>query len=280
VYYCFFLINIVEASCFSNRRAVQPDPRIDDTATIRIDPATRRKHPRDAQCLDALLKELLADQNGIFQQPMFSGFLGSSATKLVLSEKKLPRTKGGFSGKYAGFDGIWIFRDKIFLNRLDFTTGSRDYLVSVILHETIHDFITWCAMSFHFKKNGVDTVFLKQHFSGHLDWLTADTFPGEAQEHIMMSEDFAGIMVRSLYPYTNPQSDSILREKIAESLTWVGLSETPGFKKLTLDTCYMLNVDVWARNVDASEGIEAGCKNCDSTDFGFFRALRLIPVCK
>jgi hypothetical protein len=103
-----FFIIIFGLSCFSSRQVVQPVLPIDDTAIIRIDPTLRAKHPRDARCLDALVKEMLADSDGIFRQPMFSAFLGSSATRLVLTEKRLPRTKGDSQGHTPGLTNRYL----------------------------------------------------------------------------------------------------------------------------------------------------------------------------
>jgi hypothetical protein len=113
-----------------------------------------------------------------------------------------------------------------------------------------------------------------------IDSLLAYEVLSEKEQHILMSEDFAGIMVNSLYPYTDHESDTALRHRIAESLTWGGMTETPAFDRLYLDRCYMLNVDIWARNLNAPERSKAGAPNCDSTDYAFFKSLQLVPVCK
>jgi hypothetical protein len=148
----------------------------------------------------------------------------------------------------------------------------------VVIHESMHAYITWSCLSFAVRRNGVDVTYLKRHFRSGWLRLLVQPFPDNEEEHSLMSENFAGTMIRCLYPYTNPGSDLNLRDDVARALTWGGLFETP--KGKTFDNCYYNNIDIWARNIDADSSIGVRWAKCSATGAQFLHSLELQTVCK
>jgi hypothetical protein len=272
----FFLITIVLVSYIDSKQTkpVLTSIRVHDTASIGID------WRKDLPCFNSILHEMLADENGLFQNPLFDAFFASSKTRLVFSAREFSEDTSAQSGKRARFDDDWNFSDTIFLNSRYYAKWSREYLISVIIHEVVHDYITWSSLSFYWERNGVDTVYLRQHFPAHWEWLTHEKFPKDPQEHILMTENLLEVMVECLNRYTNPGLAPELRKEIAEALTWGGLSKTPAWRKLTADTCHIYAIDVWGRNVHPVEGSVSHVPNCKATDIDFFRTLQLQSICK
>jgi hypothetical protein len=249
-----------------------------DTPGIAIDPIIRDSFP----CVDELLQELVAEKKGIFQEPAFHDFFSAPSTRLVFSDSALPAEIGAFS-LHAGFEDDGYFHDTIFLNSSLFRKISREYLISVIIHESLHAYITWCFVCYAYNhRNGVDAAYLKKHFHSHWEWLTLhDPYIINEQQHELMSENFIKMMERALYLHTNPWSDPELRDKITKALTWGGLNKTRQWARLGDDTCRLHSIDIWSRNIDADMHKVVDFPNCTTiTTKHFLDSLQLQPLCK
>ncbi|MBS1662292.1 MAG: hypothetical protein JST68_14705 [Bacteroidetes bacterium] len=264
---------------FSGNKRVRFDvsnTQVYDTSGIRVNPKIR-----DFKCYNDLIQELLLDKNGLFQHPMFRDFFTSVNTQLIFSEGRFPMTKGGISGRYAKLDdSSGIFSDTIYLNDSIFLKASREYLVSVVLHECLHDYITWVYFSFSRGQNRIDSEYLIKHFPVGWEQLTGIR-PSNAIEHDLIADNFIEIFAGCFYPYTDTRSGSDLRKRIAKSLAWGGLFETKKWKEMTNDSsCYIHHVDVWSRNLDGAENTADTIEGCKREGISFLRALHLQPVCK
>jgi len=246
-----------------------------DTSNVAIDPQIAREFPH----IDSLLHSWILDKEAIFQRPRFSAFFASAKTRLFFSMSVFSYDTSAISYS-AKIDADGVFGDTIFLNKALFNKASREFLASVVIHESIHAYITWSCLSYRGKRNGVDATYLKKNF--HSDWLrmTSQSFPDNEEEHALMTKDFMEVMFQSLYPYTNRRSTPILREAVARSLTWGGLLGTPKWKELMVDTCYFRNVDIWARNMDADSMKGVGWGQCSVTGVRFLHSLELQPLSK
>jgi hypothetical protein len=265
----------------TNFKPVKPGPaglpniRADDTESIQIDP-----NFCDTSCFKPILKELVSDQKDLFQQPMFNLFFASSETRLVFAERAFSWDTAAYSGR-TRFDDNGIFRDTIFLNRYIFEKSCKEFLVSTIEHEILHSYIKWCHRSFKSDRDGIDTDYLRAHFPNGWERLTEEKDLSNVEQHSLMIKNYLGTMIENLFYSTNPQSNTSLRQEIAEALTWGGFCETPEWKQFSLDTCRIHSIDIWSRHTDAPEtkGVHYG--NCrDTTDIGFLRSLHLTPLCK
>lgn len=234
---------------------------------------------KDFQCCNDLIQELISDKNGFFRHPMFKPFFTSAHTRLFFSERRFSKDTGAISFKMS-IDSNDNFKDTIFLNSIYFQKGSKEYMISVIFHESLHAYITWSCLSFTNELNGVDAKYLIQHFPIHWERLTKKKYPSNADEHVLMTENFIQVMDRSNYQYTNLRLSAPLRQEIAESLTWGGLYETPEWKKQALKSCRMHNIEIWSRNLDATNSAAVGFEHCDTTNFAFFQSLQFQPLCK
>lgn len=245
-----------------------------DRSSIAIDLNITNTFP----CVNNLLSDLISNKKGFFQDPGLGAFFSSGALRLVLSEKELTPDIGGRS-VHAGINGDGLFRDTLFLNSYYFSKASREYVVAVVVHESIHAFLTWCYLSYSEGLNGVDTLFLQKHFPKHWEWLT-DTSLSEQRQHILMSENFLDIIAQNVYLYTSPKSTASLRDSVARSLAWGGLNSTPAWRALQVDTCYLHEVDIWARRVDLGGKAYVDYPHCYRTDSTFFDHLNLTPICQ
>jgi len=246
-----------------------------DTTNMAIDPQIAREFPS----VDHLLRGWISDPGGLFQLPAFSDFFASTKTRLFFSLGEFG-TDTAANSRGAKIDAGGVFTDTIFLNKTLLYKESREFLASVVIHENMHAYITWCCLSFAGRWNGVNATWLKRKF--HSDWLklASQTFPDNEAEHVLMTRHFTKVMVKSLYRYTNRTSTPILREAVAESLTWGGLLETPEWKELMVDTCYFRNVDIWARNMDADSTKGVSWGGCAITGVRFLQSLELQRLSK
>lgn len=231
-------------------------------------------------CVNNLLNDLISNKHGFFQDPGLSAFFSTGALRLVISEKELPEDLGGQT-LHLGLDTNGIIHDTLFLNRYYFNKASREYLAGVIVHECVHVFLNWCWLSYSKERNGVDTLFLKQHCPRQWEWLT-DSSLSEQRQHILMADNFLNTIKQSVYSFTNTQSSAALRDSVAEGIAWGGLYETPAWQaKLSKDgMCGLREIDIWARRVDAGAHAVVDYPHCTRTDSTYFRHLNLSPLCQ
>lgn len=249
-----------------------------DTPGITIDPTIRDSFP----FIYNLLQQLISEKKGIFQEPAFHEFFFDPTTRLVFSAKEFPKDTGALSFR-AQFHEDGYFYDTIFLNRSLFEDVSREYLVSVIIHESMHAYLTWCSVCYAIdNREGVDERYLRNHIDTLWQWLTVKPYPNNDRQHILMTENFIKIMTRDLYLHTNPKLSPEDRDAVAQSLTWGGLNETPEWGRLGADTCRFRSIDIWSRNLNAGiKKDEAGLrtvvklKGCRTTDKNFLDSLQL-----
>ena len=242
-----------------------------DTLGISIDPAIKDSFPY----IYNLLSQLISEKKGIFREPAFFEFFSSPATRLVFSEQELPEDVGAES-HHAGF-AHGYFRDTIFINGLLYARMSKEYLTSVVIHEGIHAYITWCCVCYAFNRQfGVDEGYLKKHFHSDWKWLTDSPYVDNDQEHILMSENFFRVMTKHLRVHCG-QSDPGLRADIAEALTFGGLYKTARWRRSNEDTCYLNSIDIWSRNMNASDSIATRYGNCAPKRYRLFTSASIGP---
>ncbi|MBO9565385.1 MAG: hypothetical protein J7621_21590 [Niastella sp.] len=150
--------------------------------------------------------------------------------------------------------------DTISLNSEFLKRGCKEYIIQVIAHESIHAFINWCVHSYHIHKNKVDGGFLQRAFKTDRDSIESiikDTgHLTEVKKHSLMCRNYLDSMSRCIYQYAKNNPNFTMR--IARSLAWGGLEDTPEWKK-RVDTCYsrFINAAVTQFNApDSSQAIE------------------------
>jgi hypothetical protein len=242
---------------------------------LAIDDQIRDSFP----CVYDLLQQMIADKKGLFQDPEFQIFFSATKTKLIISAKQLSPELGGKSDS-ASFRGA-NFRDTIFLNTDFFPIASREYVASVVIHESMHAFITWCLLSEFYHVNGMDTNVLKKYFPIDWQWLTLKPRKLTAKkQHILMSENFLTVMEHDLSFYTNPAESPELRDSIVQSLTYGGLAGTAVWNIPKTEACYLHAVDVWARHLTDDSALKAQSRGCKPVDKTFLPHLHLSPLCQ
>jgi len=268
-YVVFFVVTL--SSLYNH-----PDRNMPEGSPITISDSIKSKYP----CIYGFLKESIAGGDAVCQQNVFKYFLGAGKNRIAFAEKALPEGTAAYTGPASlTMDGV--FTDTIFLNSVFLQKASREYLVSVVIHEGIHAYTIWCMLSYSQQQNGVDKAYLQQHFPNHWKWLTRG--PGSMNEyklHVLMSENNVEEMTSCIYAYTNPALSGTLRDSIALSLAWGGLNKTPGWQQLELDTCYIQHVDGWARNINAPANSQFSTGTCDLTSRSFLDQLRFRFPCQ
>ena len=249
-----------------------------ETSTITIDQRIKDSFP----CVYHLLQDMLSNRQGLFQMPEFQSFFSSNDTRLFISEKVLPVALGAQSGQSHGFEN-GVFRESIFLNEIYLPrNGSKEYLVSVTIHEMMHAYIKWCSESYHKHRNGIDSLYLKEHFPIDGDTLKYSRSElTESLQHMIMSEDLADIITKATLLYIDSTNlRRPLRDTIAWALTWGGLNHTPKWKKLTGDTCLLHHIDTWSRNMDVILSRRDTSGNCPPGNGAFWTQLALHRPCQ
>lgn len=239
---------------------------------ITIDKKISDSFPR----LDTLLKELIADKENIFQDPAVHDCFLAGRTRLFISYKWSGKDTGAVT-HHSEIKEDGYFYDSTFLNRTLFPTISKEYLVGTVIHEVMHIYVSFCYRCYgHDQLYGVDDEYLKKNFAA--DWEELKSRVNNEGQHILMSKYFVPIMTKYLYFYTNRQAEPALRESVAEAVTWGGLNETPLWRKLTSDTCYLHMVEIWSRNIHAGINDTAKCGRCPATTTNLLYSLQFEPL--
>jgi hypothetical protein len=241
-----------------------------DTTSISIDPKIKDSFPN----VFALLQQLISDTVGIFRERDVSVFFNFSGTRLVFSAKTSKEDVGGYSDKAEFRNGY--FRDTIFLNERYFENASKEYMIAVVVHEVVHAFVTWGLLLKQVDLIEKKDAFYKTRFPHHWRWLRRRTL-SERRQHILMSENFIGMMDRCLYVYTSDRLSRSVRNSIADALTWDGLTDTRRWWNLGDDTCRFVLIDYYSRHLNVTDTIYHG--SCRGIDTGFLHSLHLSPLC-
>lgn len=245
-----------------------------DTLGIFIDPAVRDSFP----CIYDLLQRMISEKKGIFRERAFHEFFAAPSTRLIFSVRALPDKYLGAESFHAEFDPNDCFRDTVFINKLLYTRMSKEYLTSVVIHEGLHAYITWCWVCYNTRKKfGVDEAYLAKHIRKDWDWLANPAIVSDDSEHVLMSENFIRVMTKHLLVHIN-QSDPGLRYDIATALTWGGLDKTPRWQARK-DTCYLNSIDIFSWSLNMGD-IETQHAKCIPKGMRFLDSLQLNPLCQ
>lgn len=234
-------------------------------------------------CVDSLLQDIFTcNKWKSYQLSVVKFFCDHNQDTLIFMAEDLPTHTGGESrGAFLNISN-GRFKDTILLNRMYLKNASKEYLVSVITHETIHSFIEWCILSAFFHKNDATAGFLKKHFPYHWKRIvrakTIDAITEEMQ-HDMMGDYYQEYIQQMVDSYTNPKSPRSVRDSIALALSWGGLYTTSAWKQLEIDKCSILSMDFWARNAMMAADTTFIYSNCDEVPKTYLKHLNLSPVC-
>lgn len=259
LYACVVLLamTIFSSSSIKEKRTQQTFP-------IFISDNIRDNH----KSLYRLLQDSLINGQPLYRLSVFEHLRKSDDHRLYFVDTNMSSDLGGETLPLLHYpDSVWLTKDTVLLNSLFLQSGSREYVTQVMVHESIHAFINWCTFSFrNGNKNGVNLKFIQDRFTR---WEKIadkkDTLDNEEQ-HIMMSENFVGIMQQCIKAYTNPAEPDSLRETIARALAWGGLEATELWQKQP-DKEFLHCVDCWSKspNARAQKIIRDCCKGVNKT---------------
>ena len=188
-----------------------------------------------------LLKDSIIGGKGPYRMGVYDYLSNADDHILYFEVKKMSIKLGGVTN-CSDLKAI-PFRNTITLNSEFLKRGCKEYIVQVIAHESMHAFINWCVHSYHMNKNNVTAAFLQNVFRVDRDSIEAiikDTSHlTEDKKHSLMCRNYLDTMSRCIYQYSrrDSQGNSQLTLRIARSLAWGGLEDTPEWKR-RVDTCY------------------------------------------
>jgi len=219
--------------------------------SIRINNDVRDSFP----CVYRLLHDTLTNVNQAAQLELFSNFGVSQYDHLTFaigwnltSDSANAYTTPGHI--YLGTDDNVHFTDTIYLNPYFFRHGSKEFVISSILHEAIHAYINYCLRQYFI--GNIDSGYLKLHFPLHWEWLTHQIMTPDNQ-HISMAQNYIDFLQQHTAEHGNMAVSDSLRQYVAKNLAWGGLYKTSAWLSgLAGDTCTIRYVNGWAEKFDVA----------------------------
>jgi hypothetical protein len=228
-------------------------------------------------CIAALLKTTLPNVNYIAQLTGKDIFNDDSMYIHLTFDTSTTNTQMGqpsgttsdISAPFVDGNGITSYHGIIKLNPYYLRHGTKEYIISTILHETMHAIfrVRWAQyqswLTYH--DTQYDSGFLKQHFPIYWYKIMNQTVPlNELQDHEIMASDyvnkFSSIM-RQLY---NPAAPTAIRDTVIKAIGYCGLDSTTAWKMLPslgIDTCKYKAIKVTAEQSLIGTFNTSGCPN-------------------
>lgn len=148
-------------------------------------------------------------------------------------------------------NGQTHWTDTIELNPCFLRKASKEKIVAVLMHETIHAYILWCIKEYNRTtpagQGAVDSNYLKQHFPLHWEYLIAKPW-NHNNAHELMARNYVRFIADVVFNHSNPNAPEELRRWLAMNLGASGLRNTSawGNAQYLTDTCSILAIDLWS----------------------------------
>lgn len=157
--------------------------------------------------------------------------------------------------------------------------SAREYLLSLIFHETIHAYINYRYSLV--LANPRDSTDFKIKFplfwsmySGVNDAYSSIYTPAH---HEQMAAAYIDTIKALLAPYINPAATQAIKDRVLHSLAWGGLRGTLGWQDLASDTC-QIRTDILAAGNYGSTQYHS-TNDCSLMDAHAYLTLKLRPPC-
>jgi hypothetical protein len=241
LYACMVLLAIIicSSSSINNDRA-------DKSPSIRYTRYLKNNH-RD---IFKLIKNSIVGGNSTYRLGIYDHLSDTKNHLLYFTERDTCIHVGAFTKAVYDTTNKFLY-DTIVLNSEFLRRGCREYIVQLIVHESIHAFINWCRHSFKQKLNNVDSAFLRKYFKKNWQWIIEKPYTlNPIEEHSLMYQNYLDTMENCIRTYTKRRERETLQNIIARSMALGGLEDTPEWKKRS-DTCVFRCTDNLAKNLNA-----------------------------
>ncbi|MBL7702966.1 MAG: hypothetical protein JNM14_12000 [Ferruginibacter sp.] len=220
-----------------------------DAESILIDTSIANNYP----CLDSLLQALPNANreaqrllHDIFGVNIHSNLLFSIDTSLTSTNTNAYTTPGAGFVQTIGQNSSFFFFDTIMLSPFMITNSSKEFLIGVIMHESIHAYINY-RYNQYLNNQISSSTFISEFpifwsFSVPLD-------PAEELQHTHMAANYVTRISSIVNAFYNPLAPTAVRNRVSNSIAWEGLRDaTPWKIPGPVDTCRVLRDNVAARN--------------------------------
>jgi len=248
LYPCIVLLMMVVCSSGSINRDYIREP-----STITFSDGLMKRYPNIVK----LIRDSLSKDSSLYQFPVFALIKKYGQHGLHFDLKSMAIEQGGETNSANAIiikGNVWI-KNNIVLNSTFLERGCREYIVQVIIHESMHAFIKWSKAAYKNNVKNVDLKYLNTFFHNNKEWFTLKTKMTDTMEHILMYRNFFDVMKNCIRIYTNPELNTF-RDSIAQSLAWGGLEQHVPEWKLQPDTCMMSCINIAAVNFNPPPGGE------------------------
>lgn len=182
-------------------------------------------------------------------------------------------------------DGTTHFWAKIKLNGWYLRNGTKEYMVSTIVHELLHaifnlrwgQYLQWLQWG---PPNDIDSNFMKLHYPIYWQNYVINGVPsGQINDHEIMAGDYFSMFSGIVGQFWNPASPQALKDSVLKAMCFGGLTETTAWSLLPshgMDTCKYRAMQVTAERSLIGTFNTSGCPNFTAH---YADSLKLRPSC-
>lgn len=260
--------------------------------TIGISNALEIAYP----CASAFINDSLTNANllaqlaggEVFKDSLYMHlFFDTSTTNTTMEAKSGVTTIPEYpNGVWIGPDGFTRFRAKIELNGWYLRNGTKEYMITAIIHEIMHAAFTlrwkqyqsWLTSG----QGSIDSAWIKNHYPIYWENYVVNGAPiGEIDDHQIMGTDYFEIFKSAVQYYWNRESSIPLRDSVIKALCYAGLHKTTAWRMLPstqgIDTCKYKAIQTAAERSANGVITPDGCSS--SYTYHYADSLKLRPGC-
>ncbi len=181
--------------------------------------------------------------------------------------------------------GTTTFEATIYLNPWFLRHGTKEFMVSNILHEIMHAAFTlrWGQYQdwTHWHDSQYDSFYIKARFPMYWYAIQNQTSPLSAeQDHEIMAADYLKQFTNIMTRFYNPSASTATRDTVIKALAYHGLYKTTAWKALPgqgIDTCKYKGIAIAAEKASNNQA-PLGCSS--QYVYQYSVQLRLRPSCQ
>jgi len=177
--------------------------------------------------------------------------INESFNIIFRADTNMPNYDNGVTSRIAKNVATNTFDIGIRLNGNMLRNSSKEFILNVMFHESIHAYINYQCILYN--TNQIDSVTFKTKFP--VIWNYKN---GNNAQHIEISESYISKLKQTISNY-NVSADSLMVRAIA----WVGLQETPAWINLANDTIDIREKALIAKYGTLAQMISYGLKKCN-----------------
>ena len=224
--------------------------------TVGYSSALQNEYP----CMYHLIHDSLQNANflaqlagtNVFNDSAYMHITFDTSTIYTQAGQAAGVTSQGTSGPWVDADGFTHFTAVIKFNGWYLRNGTKEFKMSVIVHECMHAIFNMRWFQYQAWLNTgngyVDSNFIKSHFPIHWYYITQQNVPLSAlQDHEIMGADYNSLFSSLIRPFYNPDASTAIRDTVLKALGYGGLDSTTAWALLPsqgMDTCKYRKIQV------------------------------------